>query len=142
MKSKKKINAKARKATVVAGLLLALAAVAVVPAAAQSQNSTVAENGSVTDENASADVKFSFGQQISIIVSAKQAQVQASVENEAFEIAFDDDEGNRSQAVERRVEELRQRIEEMQQKKKELRQAYKNGNLSKTEFQARMASLS
>ncbi|MDY6779142.1 MAG: CdvA-like protein, partial [Halobacteria archaeon] len=64
-------------------------------------------------------------------------------------IAFESDRGNRSKAVERRVEELRERVEELRErieelkkKKMELRKAYRSGELSKTEFQARMASLS
>lgn len=112
---------KARFTAVLAVLTVGLLAA---PAAAQS----------VTDENATADVELSFGQQISIMVTAQQAEVENTVENAAFELAFSE---NKTEALNERAHELAQEMQEKQRSLDELEAQHSNGELTDQEYAAK-----
>lgn len=105
--------------------VVAVLAVAALAAPAAAQN---------TDANASADVELSFGQQISIMVSSQQAEVEHTVENAAFDIAFAD---NRSRAVRERARELAGEMKDKKRSLDRLEQNYTDGELTESEYAAK-----
>lgn len=97
-----------------------------------------AQEGNVTGDNAEANVSLSFGEEISILVSAQQTEVRNTVENDAFEIAF---ERNGTQAVEERTEALKNRLERVEERKQELERQRGQGEVSEGRYRAKMAKL-
>jgi hypothetical protein len=97
-----------------------------------------AQDGNVAGDNAEANVSLSFGEEISVLVSAQQTEVRNTVENDAFDIAF---ERNGTQAVQERAEELKERLESIEETKKELERQREEGEISEGRYRAKMAKL-
>jgi hypothetical protein len=97
-----------------------------------------AQEGNVT-EDGEANVSLSFGEEISVLVSAQQTEVRNTVENEAFEIAFERDG---APAVEKRAQALGERLNGVEERKQELERAREEGNISEGRYRAKMAKLS
>lgn len=137
---------KTKWAVVVFAVLLGALVVAS-PAAAQNTTDGNVTDGNVTDgnttdgnESANETVELAFGQQISVIVSAQQAEMESEIEDGAFTYTFE--RGNKSEAVKQRLRDIHERILEFKREKAELREEYRNGNLSKQEYLARKTRLS
>jgi hypothetical protein len=97
-----------------------------------------AQDGNMAGDNAEANVSLSFGEEISVLVSAQQTEVRNTVENDAFDIAF---ERNGTQAVQERAEELEERLERVEGRKQELERQREEGEISEGRYRAKMAKL-
>ncbi|MFP4175042.1 MAG: hypothetical protein ACLFSW_04610 [Halobacteriales archaeon] len=98
-----------------------------------------AQDGNVTGDNAEANVTLSFGEEISVLVSAQQTEVRNTVENDAFGIAF---ESNGTQAVGERAVALEDHLEQLEERKQELERQREAGEVSEGRYRAKMAKLS
>ncbi|MFP4633308.1 MAG: hypothetical protein ACLFMT_07740 [Halobacteriales archaeon] len=97
------------------------------------------EEESLTPEEAEADVRLSFGEQISILVANHDAEVEHEIENQAFQVAFDRDG---EEAVEERAHSLNERLERLEQRRQEIDEREENGEVSERRATAQRAKLS
>lgn len=123
---------------------LVIAAVAVVTLAAAggvaaAQNASDNTSDNTTDVEADADVEMSFGEQISILVHNHQTEVSHTVENAAFDVAFERDAET---AVEERAQQLQERVQKAEQKKAEIREKVESGEMSEGRAMVEKAKLS
>ncbi len=114
---------------------IVLAAVAVVALAAAA-GVAAAQDG--TADEADAEVELSFGEQVSVLVHNHQTEVSHTVENEAFEVAFERDG---EEAVEERARQLGERMDRAEQRKAEIDERLEAGEISERRAKAEKAKL-
>jgi len=96
-----------------------------------------AQEGNVTEDTES-NVSLSFGEEISVLVSAQQSEVRNTVENGAFNISF---EREGAPAIEERAQALEDRLKRVEERKQELEREREEGNISEGRYRAKMAKL-
>ncbi|MFB6085411.1 MAG: hypothetical protein ABEJ84_01180 [Halodesulfurarchaeum sp.] len=132
-------------------LLLTLVVVVgvTVPAAAVSTTDGVsATDGSAAvaataQENTNnSSVNVTVGQQLSTVISVSSDEVQTDFENTAFEVSVEGaSEEAQAEAIADRAEELRDRAEAIREDYEEATEAYEEGEISKSEYAQRLATL-
>ncbi len=115
-----------------------LIAFAVLAVAAAGATGVAAAEDNVTDEEADADVELSFGEQVSVLVHNHQTEVSHTVENEAFNVAFERDG---EAAVEERARQLGDRMDRAEQRKAEIDERQEAGEISERRANAEKAKL-
>ncbi|GAA0262972.1 DUF7096 domain-containing protein [Halobacterium noricense] len=109
----------------------------------QSVTGTVDDTGAQennTTQNGSVDV--AVGQQLSTVVSVTSDEVETEVEDTAFEVSFERaNESERAEAVAQRVAELRERAGQIRADYRDATAAYESGNLTKSAYGQRLATL-
>lgn len=85
-----------------------------------------------------ANATLSSGEEISVLVSAQQTEVRTTIENNAFEIAFERDG---ARAIENRAGALEDRLEDVEERKKELEREREEEEISEGRYRAKMAKL-
>ncbi len=131
-----------RTVALAAVVALVLAAAGGVATAQNTSDETTVDNTTADDataDEADADVQLSLGEQISILVANHQTEVSHTVENAAFEVAFDRDP---EAAVQNRTQELEERMEHAEQKKAEIEEKADSGAISERRAMAEKAKLS
>ncbi|MFB6269289.1 MAG: hypothetical protein ABEH83_05055 [Halobacterium sp.] len=136
-------------AVLVAAVLLVGTAAPAAAGALGTQDGTQAASGTVdyasvqennTTQNDSVDV--AVGQQLSTVVSVTSDEVETEFENTAFEVSFERaNESERAEAVAERVEELRDRASDIREDYQAATEAYEAGELTKSEYAQRLATL-
>lgn len=130
------------------GLVLLVVIGLTVPAAAVSLGTNEADTASgnigaadpASQNNSSVDV--TVGQQLSTIISASSDEVQTAFRNTAFEIAFErEGEEDKAEAIADRAEELRERAEAIREDYREATEEYESGEISKSQYAQRLATL-
>lgn len=113
--------------------------------AEQSGSATLATDASAAQQTPtgnSSEVNVTVGQQLSTIITVSSDEVQTEYENTAFALAIeigDDDE--RADALDDRAEELRERAEAIRDDYEEATEEYEEGDLTKSEYAQRLATL-
>ena len=118
-------------------LLAALVALAGVPAsaAAVSAGSTVQADGNET-------VNVTTGQQLSTVLAVTSDDVQSEVSEAAFEAEYEDaSEEERAETIADRAKTLRDRAESIAEDYEAATEAYEDGELTKSEYAQRVATL-
>lgn len=131
-----------RTVVLAAVVALTLAAVGGVATAQNATDNATVDNTTVenvTADEADADVQLSFGEQISILVHNHQTEVSHTVENSAFEVAF---ERGGEAAVENRTQELQERLDRAEEKKAEIEEKVESGEMSERRAMAEKARVS
>lgn len=126
-----------RTVVIAAVAALVLAAAGGVAAAQNTSDNTTVDN--TTADEADADVQLSFGEQISILVANHQTEVSHTVENAAFEVAFERDA---EAAVEDRARQLQERVDRAEEKQAEIDEKVESGEMSERRAMAEKAKLS
>lgn len=87
-------------------------------------------------------VNVTVGQQLSTVIDVSSGEVQTDFENTAFELAVEraDDE-RRAEAIAERAEDLRERAEAIHEAYEEATEAYEEGELTRSEYAQRLATL-
>jgi hypothetical protein len=110
------------------------------PAGAALAASGVAASGQQTANDSSVNV--TVGQQLSTVLSVTSDDVQTEVEETAFELSYErEDEASRAEAVASRAEELRERAETIREDYEEATEARREGELTRSEYAQRLATL-
>ncbi|MDS0474216.1 hypothetical protein [Natrinema sp. 1APR25-10V2] len=141
-----------RRTAIGAVLIAVLVAGMAVPATAASvgQSHSRANSGAaaamVVQENATNDsdssVDVTVGQQLSTVIDVSSDEVRTDFENTAFEMSVESaDDEERAEAVAERAEELRDRAEDVREEYEEATEEYEAGEMSKSEYAQRIATL-
>nr|WP_265109756.1 DUF4198 domain-containing protein [Halosolutus halophilus] len=87
-------------------------------------------------------VNVTVGQQLSTVIGASSDEVQTDFENTAFEISVENGgEEEKAEAIADRTDELRDRAEAIREDYEEATEAYEEGEISKSEYAQRLATL-
>ena len=94
-----------------------------------------------TSQNNSS-VNVTVGQQLSTVIDASSDEVQTDFENTAFDISVENATAEqRAEVVADRADELRDRVEAIHEDYQEATEAYEEGEISKSEYAKRLATL-
>lgn len=95
-----------------------------------------------TPDGNNSGVNVTVGPQLSTIIAVSSDQVQTEFENIAFAFSVErGDESERAEELRERAEELHERAEDIQEDYEEATEAYNDGELTKSEYAQRLATL-
>jgi hypothetical protein len=118
--------------------LVVVGAAGLVAAAAPVGAQTADEPGANATTNSSVDV--TAGAQLSTVLSVTSDDVQSEVEETAFEVEYEREEG-RAEAVAERAEAVTERAEEIREDYRAAVEAYRQGEVDRAGFAQRLAAL-
>jgi len=97
---------------------------------------------STTDDTNNSSVNVTVSQQLSTVIDVLSDEVQTDFENTAFEISVKGaNEEEQAEAISDRAEELRDRAEAIRNDYEEATEAYEEGEITKSEYAQRLATL-
>ena len=99
-----------------------------------------ATDGSGANATANSSVSVTAGAQLSTVLSVTSDDVHSAVEETAFEVEYEREEG-RAEAVAERAEAVHERAEDVREDYREALEAYREGELDRSEFARRLAAL-
>lgn len=111
--------------------------------------STAATEGTVAahstpgnDTHNDSNVSVSVGQQLATVIAVSSDDVRTEFEDTAFELEVErGDEESRAEAIAERAEELRERAEAIREDYETATEAFEDGELTRSEYAQRLASL-
>ncbi|WP_435347164.1 DUF7096 domain-containing protein [Haloarchaeobius sp. HRN-SO-5] len=93
-------------------------------------------------QDAQSSVNVTVGQQLSTVIGVSSDEVQTDFENTAFDISLERASGNeQTEAIAERADELRDRDEAISREYQAATEAYRDGELSGSEYAQRLAAL-
>ncbi|GAA0216533.1 DUF4198 domain-containing protein [Halobaculum roseum] len=105
-------------------------------------NAAVAATAQENATQNNSSVNVTVGQQLSTVIDVSSDEVQTDFENTAFEVSVEGaNEEEQAEAIADRAEELRERAEDIREDYEEATEAYEEGEISKSEYAQRLATL-
>ncbi len=130
---------------VVMGLTVPVTAMSTVDGVQATDGNTEPVAAAAAQENTTendSDVNVTVGQQLSTVLSVSSDEIQSDFENTAFEVSIEGrEEEAKAEAIAERAEELRDGAEDIREDYDDATEAYEDGEISKSEFAQRLATL-
>lgn len=135
---------RARRAVLVATLLVAAASLVAAAGTAMAGTAATSTTSQQVDTNASENasaghVNVTVGAQLSTVIETRSDEVRSEVEETDFDLEFES--GDRTEAVAERAAELRERAGELREDFREHTAAFEAGEISRDEYARRIAVL-
>ncbi|MEF8883392.1 MAG: hypothetical protein V5A34_12820, partial [Halapricum sp.] len=128
-------------AIVVAGMTVPVMALSGQPSTNDSGAVMAAQTQNETETNGTS-VNVTVGQQLSTVIDVSSDEVQTDFENTAFELSIEtESEEAQAEAVADRAEEIRERAEDIREDYEEATSAYEAGEITRTQYAQRLATL-
>lgn len=111
-------------------------------AAVTGGQSAVGATDAATQQSGNSTVNVTAGAQLSTVLAVTESEVDAKVNETAFEIEYESaDEEARAEAIAERAEALRERARTISEDYREATEAYREGELTRDQYAQRLATL-